>query len=161
MLQKVEGLRVAEKAGDADQKFSVQCPALFAGMLQKIDIIAQILDLVDTHPPLDAADDGVVFIAGEINPTRLLHQRKQFAHPILIIGDGRLDGRVGGQTGMFDITHQAGRHLFGRGDIIDQLGGHRAAGHPVKLGRLILGHDHPPHLFDGPDTPRAVAARAG
>ena len=65
-MQDVEGLRVAEKVGDADQQVAKEGIQLARVVLHVAQILIQLLDLVQGHAPLDAADEGILFVLGEI-----------------------------------------------------------------------------------------------
>ena len=65
-LERLEGLRVAEEIGDADQQVAKERLHLGRGLLQIADVLVQPFDLVDGHAPLDAAVDGALLVLGKV-----------------------------------------------------------------------------------------------
>ena len=66
--QHLEGLRVAEEVGHADQQFAEEHVDLVGILLQIADVFLRLLDLMDVHPPFDPPADRALLVAAEIVP---------------------------------------------------------------------------------------------
>ena len=66
VLQRLKRLRVAEEIGHPDQQFLEQDVRLALAFLQVAHVVRDVVDLVDVHPPLDPAADGVLLVEREI-----------------------------------------------------------------------------------------------
>ena len=65
-LQRLERLRVAEEAGDADEHVLVQRRSSSGVALHELDVVGQLLDLVQRHPALDAPVDRGRLVVAEV-----------------------------------------------------------------------------------------------
>ena len=66
--QGVEGLRVAEKAGDVNQDVLVEGFHLGFVAAQQAQILVEVRDFFQGHPPGDAAADGGGFVLQKVHP---------------------------------------------------------------------------------------------
>ena len=158
-LEHTEGLRVAEEIGHADQQVAKQRLHLGRCLLQIPDVVAQRVELVDRHAPLDPAVDRARLVLGKIMAGLGAQQDEDlFQRALGLEGRDRVGfGRPA--EGVQGIGDQLGGHL-GRGQlVVHQPGGEGAAGHAVELGRSgVLRHDHAALALDGAHSQRAIAA---
>ena len=141
--KEVEQPRVAEEVGHADQQFLVEQLDFLGILLEETNVPRQAVELMDAHPPFDAAADRVVLVAGKVVPgvgpqedEHLLQRGGRFALGQIAIFAGPRD--------VVDVLDQFGGEFFGRGHVIHQPGVDGAAGHAVILGRgRVLHHGHP------------------
>nr|WP_255604410.1 hypothetical protein [Oscillochloris sp. ZM17-4] len=157
-----EGLRVAEEASDADQQVVEERLNLGRLLLHIGQVVADPLDLVDGHAPLDPADERALLVLREVvaglgaqRDTDLLD---------------RIDGLGGGggcrvrrpqAEDVARIGDELRRHGRRLQHIVDHTGGDGAAGHAVVLGALGgLRHGHAALALDGAQAEGAIAAGA-
>ena len=159
--QQVEGFRVAEKAGHADEQVFEQQLQLVRILLQLAEVWLRPAQLMHVDPPFDAPPDGVDFIDGEIVPDVHAQQHEDFLHRLgKILFAQFMSGQ--GQIRPLRVGDQLARQPLDRQNVIHQPRTDRAGRHPVILRRLrFLGHGHARRAFDGFQTQRAVGARAG
>ena len=154
--------RFAEEAGHADEQLLEQQITLLRIFAQIPDVMAELADLMQAHPPLDAAVKGVALVKREVVAGLAAQQEEDFFE---LAGRGRirLDRRgAGEQRGVPQILQQARGQLLRRGHDVRQPGINGAAGHAVELRRVGLLHQHHAGLLlDGLEAQRAVAAHAG
>ena len=67
LRQVIEGVLIAEKAGNADQQFTIQRHDLAGVIQEKGDVILDVVNLVDSHAALDAPSHGTGLVQGEID----------------------------------------------------------------------------------------------
>ena len=85
-LEILESLPVPEKPRHADQQVPEQRLHLGRGVLQEPDVFVDQLDLVDRHPPVDAAMHGARLVLGEIMAGLGAQQDEDFAQGVLGLG---------------------------------------------------------------------------
>ncbi len=95
-LERLEGLRVAEETGHADQQVAKERLHLRRRLLQVLDVAVHRFDLVDGHAPLDAAVDGARLVLGKVVAGLGAQQDEDLLQRVL--GLGRRDG--GGRGGL-------------------------------------------------------------
>jgi hypothetical protein len=161
--QHLEGVRVAEEAGDGDQQFASQGRQLAPVGAQQPHIVEQVRGLAHLHPALHAPHHGGRFVLAEIDAARVLQQVHDFFMRAVAVDLHRHRRRAHlGLGTLVDVVEQTRPDLLGRQDGVDQTGGDDAARHAVELGRLrILGHQETAGVVDGHRTARAVRAGAG
>ena len=158
VLQLLPGRRVAEKAGDADQKLLEEQLDFLGILAQKPDIGGDLVDLVQAHAPLDPAVDGALLVQGKIVAGLGPQQDQDLFQGALRFA---LPGGIGcrDKRGVLQIVDDPARQFLRRGDHVGQPGVDGAARHAVELGRgRRLYKDHPGLLLDGPQAQRAVGA---
>lgn len=140
-----EGLGVAEKAGDVDQQIPEQRLGLLRVVPQIAGIIAQAIELMDGEPPLDAAADGVLLIAGKIVPRNAMNRHQHLLQvaieALLLTLPPHLPA---GGAGITDVADQFLPHLLHRQDQIDHPRLDGASRHAVELGLLDILRQHQP-----------------
>ena len=155
------GCRVAEKARHADQELLEKDFRFLGVLLQITHITGNPADLVNTHPPLNATVDGVLFVQGEIVTTLGAQQDQDLLQRALILlfqGEFRL----GDDPGMAEISDDLVGQLLHRGDNIGQPRADGAARHAVELGRgRFLHQDDARLLLDRLEPERPIRAHAG
>ena len=161
-LQHLEGLRIAEEIGHADQHVAKQRLHLTRRLLQVLDVAVDLVDLVHRHAPLDAAVDRAWLVLREVVAGLGAQQDENFLQRAL--DPGRRDG--GGLTGQAEgvrgVGDQLGRHFGRRQCVVHQAGGDGAARHAFELGGFrVLRHHHAALALDRAHALRAVAAGAG
>ena len=152
LLQGLERGRFAEEPGDADQQVLEQKIRFLRGPAQKLEVIADVGQVIQAHAAFDASLQGAGLVEAEIVlGARLDHCQNRGQ----VIGDLN-DGRTG-----FDVLEQEVRHLFHRHDVIRDAGDDGAARHAVELRRFRRLHQgHAAVALDGLKPQRAVAAGA-
>ena len=160
-LQRGEGVRVAEKAGDADQQVAKEGIQFRGRFLHEAEVVVRTVDLLQRHPSLDPADQRVLLVLGEIVAGLGAQQDTDLLQRLLGLG-GRGGDRVRFLAkGVGHIGEELGGHLGWRQHVVDLPSGNGAARHAVELGAFGgLGHGHAPLAFDGAHPLRAVAAGA-
>lgn len=162
LLQGLEGRRIAEELGDADQQIVEQGLQLGRGLLHILDIVVQAVDLVDGLAVGEAPRDGTPLVLGEVVAGLGAQQHQDL--PQGVLGRGLGVGGLPGERaeGLGDIGDELGGHLGGLQLIVHQAGGQGAARHAVVLGRGgVLDHDHAALALDRPHAVVAVTAGAG
>ena len=66
LLEEVEQPRIAEEVGHADQQLLVEQLDFLRVLLEETNIARQAVELMDAHPPFDAAADRVGLVAGKV-----------------------------------------------------------------------------------------------
>ncbi len=64
--QRLERFGIAEELGDADEQLAEQQIGLVRSLSQALDVGGDGIDLQHLHAPLDAADQGILLVAGEV-----------------------------------------------------------------------------------------------
>ena len=161
-LEILESLPVPEKPRHADQQVPEQRLRLRRSALQEPDVFIDQLDLVDRHPPVDAAMHGARLVLGEIMAGLGAQQDENFAQLVHGLAGQRGGGPLGLAESMGGVGNELGGHFRRRQLEIHQPGGDRAARHAVELGGLrALRHDHAALALDRPHAERAVTAVTG
>ena len=130
-------------------------------MLQIAYIVVQPLDLVNGHPPFDAAPESASLVLGEVVASLGAQQQKDFFQRIF----GFLDRRRG-RKGCFservrDVSDKLCWHFGRRQHIIHQSGGNGATRHAVVFGGFgILRHRHAAFGLDRSHALSPVATSA-
>ena len=160
-LQRGEGIRIAEEAGDIDEQVAEEGVDFVGGLVEVGDVGFEAIDLVESHAALDAAADGGGFVEREVVAGLRAEEDEDFFERALRFGRGNVleMGTIGEMRGVGD---QLGRHFRRGHDVIGEPGGDGAARHAVELGRLrVLGDDQAVFALDGAHAEGAVGAGAG
>jgi hypothetical protein len=159
-LQRLEGRRVAEEVGDADQQVLEQQVDFLGVPPQTLDEVGHFLDLQHLHAALNPADDGLVLVVLEIVAGPRAQQREDLHQVIDGLAPAVAAALAAELVQMPEIFGQLLRHGFRRQREVHQPGGQRAPHHPVILG-LGLGQRQAAILLHGAKPERAVAAGTG
>lgn len=82
-LEEVEGFRVAEKAGDADENVGVEGVAFFGVAAKERGVVVDGCQFVQHDPAVDAALDGGGFVEREIDAGMVAEQEDDFLEAVL------------------------------------------------------------------------------
>lgn len=151
---------VAEKSGHADEEFLEKQVQLLGVLVEETHIGGGLFDLVNRHPPLDAAMECVLLVVGKIMARAAAHQDQDFLHRTAHAGFyGRLVGS--GVRPVFQILHDPPAQLFRRSHDVRQAGVDHAARHAVELrGGGFLRDREAAFLLDLAQTLCAVGSHA-
>ena len=150
-LERPKCLRVAEEAGDADQKVAKEGLHIGWVLLQVSDILFQPLDLVHRHAPFDAPDDGALFVLRKIVTGLSAQQQEDLFQRVFGLGGRRRDRKRRFSERVRDVGDELGRHLGRRQHIVHQARGDSAARHAVVFGGFgVLCHRHAAFALDRP-----------
>ena len=138
LLDALPHRRIAEEAGDADQELLEQQVGLLPALPEDPHIVGDARELVQPHPPLDAAHQGALAVEREVVSGALPQKQHHLGQATPVIGGLGFfmcrtragQGRVVVQEG-----EDAARQLFGRGHHVGEAGVDGAAWHRVESGR--------------------------
>jgi hypothetical protein len=159
LVERLEGPRISEERGDADQQVAEERLDLRGGLLEEADVVLQSGDLVHRHPPLDAAVHRVRLVLREV-VARLRAQHHEHVVQGVPGCGGLLQNRQAAAEPA-DVGNQLRAHLPRRQHEVHAARGDGVLRHAVELRRLgQLGQHQPALCLHGEDAERAVAARA-
>ena len=134
LLEGLEGLRIPEEIGHADQQIAKQRLDLRRVLLQIIDIHLHRFYLKNGHAAGNAAVDGIELVLGKVVTGLTAQQDKDLPQGVLGL-ECRGGGRPGRPAeGLGHIGDELGGHLGRWKFVVDQTGGDGAARHAVVLG---------------------------
>ena len=163
LFQERKLVRVAEKAGHADEQVLVEPVQFVLVSVQKIEVVLEAGLLAQGHAPPQAPIERGRFVSRKINPGLPLEQHQKFFH----VGGvrrpfaGRL-GRGRQHVGMAAEPAELLPDAIRRENEIHTTRADGAARHAVISGGLfILGKGDAALGFDGLQAKGAIAGRAG
>ncbi len=159
-FQLLPRFRVAEKTRHPDQQLAEQQFHLLRILLQEAHIVGDLINLVQSHAPLDAAIDRGLFVQRKVVarlPAQQDHHFFKGALGCVFVGASGF----GDERHMLEIGADLARQCLHRGDHIGQSGVNGAARHAVEFGGgRFLHKDHARFFLDGAQAQRAVRAHA-
>ena len=130
-----EGVRIAEEARHVDQQILVEAARLAGVALEQLDVVADVADPVQRHPPEQPPLDGRQLVVPEVDAAdRLEHvvdPLQVVGRHIVIVGEGRRR-----HVAAHAELRQLGADRRRRQHQIDHPGVDRGARHAVVLRRL-------------------------
>ncbi len=134
-LQHFKGLAVAKEMSHPDEQLTEQHIHLLRAFPQKFDICFVIFDLVQSHPPLHAPENGAALVCRKIVPHSARENGEYFVEPVLFLRSGSLlrsrDRPLPLIVGAQDVGH-----LLRRQYLVNDAGFDGACGHAVILRRF-------------------------
>ena len=158
VLERLEGLRVAEEAGDIDEEVVVERLDLGGLSHEELDVAAQALPLIQHHAAHDPAPDHALPVRTEVNARGRMQDLQDLAE-VPAVGGVHPGGDVPvqGHQGIVPDPLQRAGELRGRQDHVDAAALDGALRHAGVLGRrLILGEHDAAAGLDLLDADRAV-----
>ena len=159
-LQGLQGLRITEEAGHADEQVANQLLD-FVGMFAQVgDVFGHVLNLVEPHAPLDAPNQHLLAVTAEVEPGTRPQQGQQLVEMIrLALAFGSVRAAI--DVKVLHKVDQRRGHLFRGQDIIGQTGGDGALRHAgICGGGGILDHGHAARGLDRFEAEGSVRAGA-
>ncbi len=157
-----KGGLIPEELRHVDQQVLEQRFRLRGVAAQKPGVLAQCLDVVDAHPPLDAPLERGKLVAGEVALGPKPDGGKNLLHVAGLLLEGFPALLCGDPVGLADVFYQGGRHLGRREDEVRDSGGYGGPRHPVVASALgVLDHDHAELRLDFLGAERTVPSGSG
>src|SRR5947207_7069933 len=165
LLQRGEYALVSKKMRYADEQIGKKRFDFFLIVAQKTRVVAEPLDAMQRHAPLDPSMQGRMFIGAEIDTGKFFQRKKDATEIIgfLVIKSFRFgvtDGTA--EIRMRRHAPDFARDIAWRKNNVDKAGSNRAGRHGVELRALrFLREGEAASRFDRPQTSGAIGARAG
>ena len=162
LFEELPGLGVAKEAGHGDQQVPEQGVDLGRVGLQEPQVILHVGEVPESHPALDASDQGPLLVEFEVMVIPGVQHRQDGAEVFgeLLVGRSGCGGAA--HVGMLDESEEDLGHPLHGQDVVDQSRGDRAAGHAVVGCRLrVLGQGQAAVSLDGLQAVRALGAGPG
>lgn len=154
--QRLEGGRVAEEVGDADEQLAEQGLDLEGVALQEREVAVHALDPGDGHAALDAAAEGVGLVVREVVPAAVAQQVQHLGQQV---GGAAARGLRRAPKSAAHVAEELLGHGGRRQHVVDRAGGDGAARHAVVGGRLGgLGDGHAALALDRAQAEGEIAA---
>lgn len=157
-LEVLEGLGVAEEAGDADEEVEVERVQLALVAAQALSVGLDVLQPGHGQPPLDPAEHGGRLVVGEVDPVLAAQEVEDLSDRAV---RDRLDRvrELGAHERPAPVAHERIGDRRRWQLEIDHAGVDRAARHPVEAGALgVLADDQAARLVHLANAARPVAA---
>ena len=130
--------------------------------MEKGAIVLQLFELLQRHTALDAAADGGLFIAGEIDRRQPSQQAKDLIHIAVVAQLLRRMLQAVSNVGMLADARDFLRDAGGGHDEIDTTGRDRADRHAIVLRRTwFLGEGDARFPLDGLEAKGAIGCGSG
>ena len=161
VLELLEEFRVAEEAGHADEDVLDQEIGLARVFADELGKLAERGRMGDGHAPLNAPQDGIALVVGEVDAAASLQYGVDGGEQVLFRGGRGGAGRDADARIVDEVQDFLG-NVSWRQHKVRQAGTDGAAGHAVELGAGRILHNGNAAVFlDGLEAARAVCARAG
>jgi hypothetical protein len=133
--QCLEGGRVSEEVGDADQQLSEEGLGLQRVSAHEGHVLGHVLGLGDGHPAFHSAAQGVGLVVREIVPGAVAQQMKHLEQLVRAAPcrHGVLDQRRV-PKGTAHVAEELLGHVLGRQHVVDHAGGDGALRHAIVAG---------------------------
>jgi hypothetical protein len=160
----LEGLGLAEEAGDVDQEVVVEGVHLARVLLEVFEVAVHLHEAVEEHAPLEAALDGAGLVVAEVHPSGGAQAREDRLE--LLLGGRELLARAPrlavAEEGMATEARELMGELRQGEHPIHRPSGHGRPGHAVVLGALRgLGEGEAALRLDLAKPIRSVRGGAG
>ncbi len=156
-------LGVAEEARHPDHQFAVQPPDLGRVLAQEAQVVRQLVELLQRHPPLDPADDRTRLVERHVVAGGGVQQFDDLVE-VGLVDRAHLDPiaaapRASRRNDPVHMLEHPGRQLADRRNHVGHIGSKRTPRHPVERRRVrVLDERDPPAVLDGLQPKSAVRA---
>src|SRR5262249_18209202 len=120
--QEIPGSRIAEEAGDANQKLPEEEIDLARVVAQVANVVADLVDLVQAHAARDAPVDGALLVEGEVVARLRAQKDENLLESALSLLLERLFARLGDVRRVLAVADDPRRQLLRGSDHVGQAG---------------------------------------